>query len=137
MRWRIIAVVFLILASRASAQRPDLVWMRGALEGDNRVGGPNGYLLSIRTRVSPDGKLLASATGTIKLWRLADSMVIRTLGTGQNVAFSRDGKTLFASEDTVIRAYSVSDGKVLLTTQLDASVISLDSSPDGQMVAAG
>jgi WD40 repeat protein len=63
---------------------------------------------------SPDGKTLASGSydNTIKLWRVSDGRLMKTLtGHGSSVlsvAFSPDGKTLASgSEDNTIKLWGV------------------------------
>ena len=65
---------------------------------------------------SPDGSLLASGDwNTIKLWRVADGLEVRTL-TGhtdwvRSVSFSSDGSLLASgSEDRTIKLWRVADG---------------------------
>ena len=70
------------------AARPDIVWM---------AGGHAGAVGSVA--FSPDGQTLASVSGdrTIKLWRVSDGTLLRTLwhtGGVTSVAFSPDGQTL-------------------------------------------
>jgi dipeptidyl aminopeptidase/acylaminoacyl peptidase len=91
--------------------RPDIVWMRG---------GHSGSVNSVA--FSPDGSLIASAStdATIRLWRVSDGVLLRTL-TGHtsdvnSVAFSPDGNLIAsASSDNTVRLWRVSDGVLLRT----------------------
>src|SRR6267142_1412812 len=71
-----LSVVWLLIpAGSARAERPDVFWMRG------------GHAHSATAvQYSPDGSIVASGgnDGTIKLWRAADGMLLRTL-TGHQV----------------------------------------------------
>jgi WD40 repeat protein len=88
----VLAWLSLLSPRLATAQgRPDIEWM---------AGGHADYVNSVA--FSPDGTLLASGSDdkTIKLWRVSDGSLVRTL-TGHtywvnSVAFSPDG-TLLAS----------------------------------------
>jgi WD40 repeat protein len=79
--------------------RPDIVWMRG---------GHTDSVTSVA--FSPDGSLIASGSedSTIKLWRVSDGALVRTL-TGHtigvySVAFSPDGSLLASGgRDRTIR----------------------------------
>ena len=94
---------------------------------------------------SPDGETLASGSSdnTIRLWRVADGLLIRTLTDHTDsvfsVAFSPDGQTLAAgSRDNTIRLWRVADGSLIRTlTDHTDSVFSVAFSPDGQTLAAG
>jgi WD40 repeat protein len=94
---------------------------------------------------SPDGTLLASGSWdyTIKLWRVSDGSVVRTmLGHTDpvwSVAFSPDG-TLLASGswDNTIKLWQVSDGTEVRTlTGHSSGVASVAFSPDGAELASG
>jgi WD40 repeat protein len=101
---------------------------------------------------SPDGALLASASDdfTIKLWRVADGSLLRTL-TGhqqdvQSVAFSPDGTQLYSGgKDNTIRVWQIPQG-TLLQTVAEGNVTgwsniqprhALALSHDGQWIATG
>src|SRR5262249_21747931 len=59
----------------AQNHRPDLVWMRGGQWGQ----GPGG-IQTTDVQVSPDGSLFASCgVGTVKIWRISDGMLLRTI----------------------------------------------------------
>jgi WD40 repeat protein len=89
---------------------------------------------------SPDGTLIAAGTHKeIKLYRVSDKAIIRTLdigNDGQSLAFSPDG-TILASAAGDIRLWRVSDGSLL--TKLSghtATVSSVFFSPDGTFLGS-
>jgi WD40 repeat protein/subtilase family serine protease len=122
--------------------RPDIVWMRG---------GHSDRVYSVA--FSPDGRLLASASGiddnTIKLWRVSDGALVRTLtghtGWVTSVAFSPDGRLLASASgswdwdgDRTVRLWRVSDGALVRTlTGHTDTVTSVAFSPDGSLLASG
>jgi WD40 repeat protein/subtilase family serine protease len=115
--------------------RPDIVWMRG------------GHTQSVRSvAFSPDGSLIASGSWdrTIKLWRVSDGALVRTL-TGHtdwvySVAFSPDGSLIASasgSGDRTIRLWRVSDGALVRTLRGHRDgVSSVAFSPDGSLLAS-
>jgi hypothetical protein len=94
---------------------------------------------------SPDGQTLASGSEdkTVRLWRVADGALLRTLeghtGSVYSVAFSPDGQTLASgSEDNTVRLWRVADGRLLRTLEGHTNwVSSVAFSPDGQTLASG
>ncbi|MFC4014699.1 WD40 repeat domain-containing serine/threonine protein kinase [Nonomuraea purpurea] len=102
---------------------------------------------------SPDGKILASASGdfladnggdaTIRLWDIADRTTIATLSghtqSVDSVAFSPDGKTLAsASYDETVRLWNVAarSGTAVLTGGTN-DVTAVAFGPDGKTLASG
>jgi hypothetical protein len=87
--------------------------------------------------------MLASGSRTIKLWRVADGALLRTLEGGEGVtslAFSPDGHTLAAGEfGPNVRLWNVDDGTLVRTLTTPAEfmdlVWSVAYSPDGRTLA--
>ena len=94
---------------------------------------------------SPDGQILASGSedNTIKLWRVSDGNLIRTLTEHEwsvsSVTFSPDGQILASgSADNTIKLWRVSDGSLIRTLMGHTGVVhSVSFSPDGQILASG
>jgi len=128
------------------AERPDVLWMRG------------GHYISVTAvAYAPDGATVASGgyDGTIKLWRVADGMLLRTLTGHQappsfygkpaairSLAFSPDGATLAsAGNESTVKVWRVTDGSVIQTlsaafagTAGCLNGCGVAFSPNGQMV---
>jgi WD40 repeat protein len=124
-----------LLSLPATAQdQPDIVWMKGGLAG---------RVLALAT--APDGNVVAAgnADSTIKLWRVADGNLARTLiGHSKwvmSVAYSPHGLTLASvSTDKSIRLWGAADGALLRTlTGHSDFVMAVAFSPDGRHLASG
>jgi WD40 repeat protein len=94
---------------------------------------------------SPAGPLLASGgiDGTVKLWRLPDMTLLRTLNGGVGyrprvfaVLFSKDGSTLAVASQGGVLQFRVSDG-VMLRQLTNVASLSLALSANGLVLASG
>ena len=119
--------------SEAMQGSPDVVWMgNGHTEQVNSVA------------FSPDGQLLASASGdhTVKLWRVSDGTLLATL-TGHydrvtSVAFSHDGETLASGGmDMNIKLWRVSDQSLIRTMGSNEFILGISFSPDDAFLTSG
>jgi len=116
-----------------SQERPDTVWIRG---------GHSSAVESVA--FSPDNTLVASGSGdgTVKLWRVSDGVLIRTLvghtDLVYSVAFSPDGRMIASgSEDGTVRVWRVSDGMLVHTfTEHMGAIYSVAFSPDGRLLVS-
>ncbi len=77
--------------------------------------------------------------GTVKLWRVSDGKLVRTLkGKVYPAIFSPDGRLLaVVSKDGIVRVWQISDGKLLQRRKSVPSVTSAVFSPDGHFLATG
>ena len=104
----------------------------------------------ISVAFSPDGKMLASASGypssrdpTVKLWDVASRQNVATLKGHESsvlsVAFSPDGKTLASgSRDRTVKLWDVATRQNEATLKgHGGDVISVAFSPDGKTLASG
>jgi WD40 repeat protein len=114
-------------------ERPDIVWIQGGHARD-----------VISVVFSPDGRLLASGSedGTIKLWRVADGSLVRTLTGHTNdvnsVSFSPDGRLLASgSEDNTIKLWRVADDALRQTYNEIFGAFSIQFSSDGRLFGYG
>ncbi|MCF4969730.1 WD40 repeat domain-containing protein [Nostoc sp. CMAA1605] len=94
--------------------------------------------------MSPDGETIASGSHdkTIKLWHIPTSQLICTLSEGLSapygIAFSPDGKNLYANNWNKIKLFNLETQKEIQTLQghFDA-VVSLVVTPDGTLISSG
>lgn len=91
--------------------------------------------------LSPNGKILASASSDVRLWDVATGKQLAHLmkdeGAVLSVAFSPDGK-LLASGSSDVRLWDVATGKQLIELIEDKNgVNSVVFSPDGKTLASG
>jgi WD40 repeat protein len=121
-------------ATGVAQERPDIVWMQG------------GHAIAVHSvAVSPSGELIASAgaDGTVKLWRMSDGALLRTLtgheGDVNGVAFSPNGSLVAsAGADGTVRVWRVQDGQLQHTlTHGGGIALSVAFAPNGQLLASG
>jgi WD40 repeat protein len=92
---------------------------------------------------SPDGQILATSSvdSTVKLWRVPDGKLLRTLPHPEGVtsiAFSPDGTQIVSgSYDSKVRVWRLSDGALSRTLAGHVGTVwSVAFSPDGTLIAS-
>ena len=127
-------ILWTAIATGVAQERPDIVWMQG------------GHAIAVHSvAVSPSGELIASAgaDGTVKLWRMSDGALLRTLtgheGDVNGVAFSPNGSLVAsAGADGTVRVWRVQDGQLQHTlTHGGGIALSVAFAPNGQLLASG
>jgi uncharacterized repeat protein (TIGR01451 family) len=126
----LLALLFLVLLpfSAAAQGRPDVVWMRG------------GNLSTVSFIVFfSDGVRMASSShsGPIKVWRVSDGVLLRTINNEHNgsrsLALSPNDQLLAAQSSLVdVGLYQTSDGALVRTINLGYEPERISFSPDGQ-----
>ncbi len=92
--------------------------------------------------ISPDGKTIATGTGTedstLKLWQVSDGRLLYSVNGGRGgvvaLAFSPDGTTIASGGGNI---WNANDGKLLRTLTCDYSIQAIAYSPDGRTLATG
>jgi WD40 repeat protein len=137
----LVAIGALLMPAEATAQAPPSITWTGP-----GTAGPNAVALS------PDGQIMATgaADETVKLWRVSDGSLIRTLtshlGAVHSIVFSPNGQLLATGGELVygaanrnVKLWRVSDGALIreLTAPMTSIAWSLAFSPDGALLAEG
>lgn len=124
----VVLIGFLLFASSASAQRPELYVQTNHADIVRAVA------------ISPNGQLAASGSrdGTVRLWDVRSGMVVRTLsghsGTVFSVLFVSD-KILLSGSQREIKSWDVTTGLVLRDIPSRRSVTSMALSADSKILA--
>jgi len=88
--------------------------------------------------ISPNGNLVASVDGIIKLWDPHTGKQVGSLGDGDFcVAFSPNGKLLAAGEGFNACIWDLATKSQLVSLHCSDSIVSLAFSPDGKTIATG
>ncbi len=125
-----------IIAS-ASADRTVRLWNKNGKFRQTLVGHTDKvYTVAF----SPDNQLIASgcADGTVKIWD-KDGVLLQTLtGDGEihDINFSPDSQTIATATGNTIQLWSRSGTLLNTITGYNRSVLSVNFSPDGKMIAA-
>lgn len=131
----------LLTAALTAQTRPDILWMRGG--NSTYQGNLNAYYIDLA--LSPNGLYYAAVhnTGMVKIWRVHDGRLIRTIFTSQAtprvVAFSPDSQRVAIGDaySGYIRIVRICDGVLERTLQGHTnSIMALAYSPDGAYLAS-
>jgi WD40 repeat protein len=116
---------------------------RFAVSDGKKEGEMTGHkMIVIASRISPDGKWLAStgADGNLRIWSTKDwseSRAVKVEGSGVlQIAWAPGSDAVAVSVDYLIQTYSIKDGKPIERIELPVKgLYGLDISPDGRYLA--
>jgi WD40 repeat protein len=129
--------------SVASAGSGPMIRHWNTATGEELYRDREGHSASVGTvAVSPDGKLVATGGGDIRLWDPATGKQVRRIevkGGVSSLAFAPDGKSLATGgQDKIVHLWDVETGKAIGELKgHKLRIIGIAYSPDGKLIASG